>query len=158
MKHHSFVEKGAKMFQLKSKNEKIRQRAIQAMFDEFKSLTKALPQLEKKEPTLINILPFLSQYYHCNIVVHETRGVDYIVYCQPNSKNYKHDWPRIDLHQKLDSNQDYGHICLISPRNTGYITDYGWICIFCDKRTLGKCHRHRLRQTHSWNFLKDTKN
>ena len=30
----------------------------------------------------------------CNIIVHETRGVDCIVYSHPNNKNYKHDWPR----------------------------------------------------------------
>ena len=63
MKHPDFVTKGRKMFMLKSTNEKTKNMAIKAMFDEFKTLTKILPQLQKKEPTLINILPVLSEYY-----------------------------------------------------------------------------------------------
>ena len=136
------------MFKLKSRNKKIREQAYKAMFDEFKTLTNFLPQIKRIEPTLINIIPLLSEYYNCNIVVHETRRTDYIVYSHPDGKNYRHEWPCIELHQKMDSNEKFGHICLISPRNNGYISEYGWTCIFCDKRTLGKCHRHRLWQNH----------
>ena len=83
------------MFKLKSKNEKIRQMAYRAIFAEFNTLTQYLPKIKRMEPSLINIIPLLSEYYNCNIVVHETRGVDCIVYCQPDGKNYRHKWPRI---------------------------------------------------------------
>ena len=144
MGHHDYIQNGKKMFKMKSKNTKIRHQAYKAIFREYKSLIQALPRVEKMEPTLTNIIPLLSEFYNCNITVRETRGADCIIYSQPNGKNYRHDWPRIDLHQKMDLKQSFGHISLISPRNYGYISDYGWTCNFCDKRTLGKCHRHRL--------------
>ena len=40
------------MFKLKSKNQKIRQQAYKAMFDEFKTLTQFIPRTKKMEPTL----------------------------------------------------------------------------------------------------------
>ena len=58
---------------MNSKNEEIRQKACEAMFEEFQSVTTFLPQLKKLDPTLVNIIPIMSEYYNCNIVVHETR-------------------------------------------------------------------------------------
>ena len=80
---------------MNSKDEKIRENICKAIFDEFMNVTKVLPQLTKLEPTLVNIIPILFEYYNCNIVVHETRGLDYLVYSRPASQNYRHDWPRI---------------------------------------------------------------
>ena len=74
------------------------------------------------------------------------RGLDYIIYSQPDSKNYRHDWPVIDLHQKIDSEEKKGHVCLISPQKTNYISEWGWMCLFCQRRTLGKCYRHRCAE------------
>ena len=95
LKHHKFKEKGDLIIKMNSKDEKIRENICKAIFDEFMNVTKVLPQLTKLEPTLVNIIPILSEYYNCNIVVHETRGLDYLVYSQPASQNYRHDWPRI---------------------------------------------------------------
>ena len=80
---------------MNSKDEKIRENICKAIFDEFMNVTKVLPQLTKLEPTLVNIIPILSEYYNCNIVVHETQGLDYLVYPQPASQSYRHDWLRI---------------------------------------------------------------
>ena len=46
----------------------------------------------------------------------------------------------------MNSDQEFGHICYISPRNHGYKSNFGWVCIFCGKRTPEKSHRHRLWQ------------
>ena len=148
MRHHDYIQKGQKIFKLKSTVEKIRKKAHEAILNEFKSLVKFLPQIQRLEPSLVNIIPMLSEYYKCNIVVHETRGLDFIVYSQPDQKNYRHDWPRIDLHQKINFNQKFGHVCLISPRISPYASAYGWTCIFCENRTRGKSHRHRLWYNH----------
>ena len=56
---------------MNSKDEKIKEGISKAIFDEFKSITNDLPRLTKEEPTLINIIPIMSQYYNCNVVVHE---------------------------------------------------------------------------------------
>ena len=121
-----------------SKDEKIGESIRKAIFDEFKYITKVLPQLTTLKQTLVNIIPILSEYYNCNIVVHETRGLDYLVYSQPASKNYRHDWPRIDLHQKMDPDKEYGHVSLINPRKTAFVAAYGWTCNFCQKRDYSK--------------------
>ena len=98
---------------MNSKDEKIKEGISKAIFDEFKSITNDLPRLTKEEPTLINIIPIMSQYYNCNVVVHEVRGLDYLIYCHPSSQNYRHDWPRIDLLQKVDPDKEFAHITLI---------------------------------------------
>ena len=92
---------------MNSRNEEIRQKACEAIFDEFQSVINVIPRLKKLEPTLINIIPIMSEYYNCNILVHETRGADYIVYSQPTSENYRHDWPRVDIHQKMNSDEKW---------------------------------------------------
>ena len=64
---------------MNSKDEKIKEGISKAIFDEFKSITNDLPRLTKEEPTLINIIPIMSQYYNCNVVVHEIEVL--IIYC-----------------------------------------------------------------------------
>ena len=50
----------------------------------------------------------------------------------------------------MDPDKEHFHTSLISPRKTSYVAAYGWICNFCQRRTLGKCYRHRCKEF-AWN-------
>ena len=50
----------------------------------------------------------------------------------------------------MDPDKDHYHVCLISPRKTPYMDAYGWMCNHCQRRTLGKCYRHRCKEF-AWN-------
>ena len=107
---------------INSTSEKIKHKAFEAIIEEFNNVTQVMPTLKKMTQTLENIIPLLSEYYKCNLIVHENRGVDFIVFSHPEKKSYRHDWPRVDLHQKMDPGGKFGHIRLLNPRNTNYVS------------------------------------
>ena len=109
------------MIKIKSKDENIRQDAYKAIFDEYNKVTELIPKLKNMIPSLVDIIPILSEYYGCNVIVHESRGVDYIIYSHPDKRNYKHDWPKVDLHQDVNSDESEGHVSLINPNPYAYV-------------------------------------
>lgn len=115
----SFTKRGKMMDLMSSKGHLVLEAMIH-LYNEFLSLTETMPKLKDMIPTLdSDICPLLSDHYNVNIIIHQPRPFDQIVYRHPAI--YNHSWPDVDLYRKLSLDGNSAHVdSLISPMRYHY--------------------------------------
>ena len=83
----------------------------------------------------------LLHLYRVNLICHATRPKDVIIFRSP--QEYKHNWPRVDIHRSQNDELMNGHIRLIKPMMYNYFEKFGICCNHCGQLTRGKSYRHR---------------